>query len=57
MALKTSLKVTPKDDKKVAKKDGKIAALFDCVFLDTKRERVAHRLSVFYIEIFDFDKL
>ena len=24
MALKTSLKVTPKDDKKVAKKDGKL---------------------------------
>ena len=46
MALKTSLKVTPKDDpKSVAKvdkvdikKDDKVA-LFNCVFLDTKEKK------------------
>ena len=40
---------------KVAKKDGQ---LLPCLFVYSmiqKRERVAHCLSVFYIEIFDFD--
>jgi hypothetical protein len=36
------------------KKGQPIAALFVCVFLDTKK-KVAHCYSVFYIEIFDFD--
>ena len=46
-----------KVDKVDIKKDDKVA-LFDCVFLETKRKRKsAHCLSVFYIEIFDFDKL
>ena len=35
-------------------KGQQIAALFICVFLDTKK-KVAHCYSVFYIEIFDFD--
>jgi hypothetical protein len=46
-------KVAKKDDKKVAKGQP-IAALFICVFLDTK-ERVAHCLSVFIIVIIYFD--
>jgi hypothetical protein len=69
VALKTSLKVTPKDDPKrvakvekvdikrtikIAKKGRQKVALFNCVFLDTKRE-VAHCLSVFIIVIIYFD--
>ena len=44
-----------KDDKKVAKKDGKLLPCLIVYSLIQKRERVAHCLSVFYIEIFDFD--
>jgi hypothetical protein len=43
-----------KDDKKGRQKRQPIAALFICVFLDTK-EKVAHCLSVFIIEIIYFD--
>jgi hypothetical protein len=54
---KNVAKSDTKRRQKGRQKGRQIAALFYCVFLDTKRERVAHRLSVFYIEIFDFDKL
>jgi len=46
---------SPRDDHCVdlkMKKGQPIAALFVCVFLDTKK-KVAHCYSVFYIEIFD----
>ena len=51
-----------KDDKKSPKRTTKsrqkrqpIAALFNCVFLETKKRKSGSLLSVFYIEIFDFD--
>ena len=44
-----------KDDKKVAKKDSPLLPCLIVYSLKQKRERVAHCLSVFYIEIFDFD--
>ncbi len=68
VAKKDDKKVAKKDDKKVAKKTTivliiiffyeKDSPLLSCLFvysLIQKRERVAHCLSVFYIEIFDFD--
>ena len=45
---------TKRTTKKSPKKNSK-AVLFICVFLDTKKRKVAHCYSVFYIEIFDFD--
>jgi hypothetical protein len=46
--------LTLKGRQKSRQKGQPIAALFICVFLDTKK-KVAHCYSVFYIEIFDFD--
>ena len=45
-----------KDDKKVAKKDGKLLPCLIVYSLIQKRERVAHYLSVFIIVIIYFDK-
>jgi hypothetical protein len=47
-----------KVDKVDIKKDGQLLPCLIVYSLKQKeRERVAHCLSVFYIEIFDFDKL
>jgi hypothetical protein len=51
---RTSLYKLCKGRQKGRQKRQPIAALFICVFLDTK-EKVAHCLSVFIIEIIYFD--
>jgi hypothetical protein len=55
VAKKDDKKVAKKDDKKVAKKDSPLLPCLIVYSLKQKRERVAHCLSVFIIEIIYFD--